>query len=274
MHPRRSLAVTIIVTFLAASNASGENETNTSTLSANNSLPDMPAYGSRVHNATAHLHNATVRLRALCVNGSRLTRARCRRYVGVAAVGLRTSIAASQTWLKEAAKTVVEDAQVAATQHAQAFGDAANDLRKTISHRFRAWTQRSRAVSRILLRTRQRRFYDVLQVRRRAAKKQLKDAYRRLAKRVHPDKTRDERAERAFNELRDAFDFLSDERKRHRYDEELAKQDLATRQRRQRQRQVAYRLSARVLRRLWAWAWLHRKWTAPVAALLLVRFLL
>ena len=48
-------------------------------------------------------------------------------------------------------------------------------------------------------------------MRRKATKKQLKDGYRRLAKRCHPDKTRDDRANMAFDALRDAFDLLTNQ---------------------------------------------------------------
>ena len=57
--------------------------------------------------------------------------------------------------------------------------------------------------------------YHRADARRRSAK-ELKASYRRLAKRVHPDKTADPRATLAFKTLRDAFDLLSDESQRER----------------------------------------------------------
>ena len=111
---------------------------------------------------------------------------------------------------------------------------------------WRTLVRRDRAVSRVLRKGSQRQWYQLLKVRRKATKKQLKDAYRKLAKRVHPDKTKDDRAERAFNMLRDAFDLLNDADQRKRYDKELERADeqLAQRRRRQREKAIALALAS------------------------------
>ena len=88
--------------------------------------------------------------------------------------------------------------------------------REALKAGVRTWWRRDREVSRILHRASERRWYRLLRVRRKATKRQLKDAYRRLAKRVHPDKTRDDRAAAAFDTLRDALDLLNDEEQRAR----------------------------------------------------------
>jgi hypothetical protein len=230
----------------------------------------------RRNTSTPLLSNAT-RLRLAAMNLQNVTLAglrASRQSLETAAKGVQQGLHSSYAWAAQASAPILEDVQLVATQQLHALRDAANDARVSVVQLCRSWLRRSPSVSRILLRARQEAWYELLQVRRRANKRQLKDAYRRLAKRVHPDKTQDSRAERAFSELRDAFDLLSDERKRKAYDEKLARQDQIVLQRRLHQRQVAYRVTSRALRRLWAWAWLHRKWTVPVVILCLVRVLL
>ena len=101
-------------------------------------------------------------------------------------------------------------------------------------------------MSRVLRRSRAGEWYRVLQVGRRASKQQLKGAYRRLAKRCHPDKTRDDRANMAFDQLRDAFDLLSNQVQRGTYDDKLAREDRLAREKRQRQRQRVAQHARRV----------------------------
>jgi len=187
--------------------------------------------------------------------------------------GSRAASRAATTWLKETAIRATEDISVWTRQNVEAVGDAGQEMFKSSLRRGRAWIRRSRAVSRVLRRAKHQQWYELLQVRRRATKKQLKDAYRRLAKRVHPDKTHDERAEVAFQALRDAVDLLSDERKRKQFDDELAKQDLLVRRRRQQRLELARRVGAQGLQRLCAWTWLHRQWTMPVLGILAIRVL-
>ena len=83
-----------------------------------------------------------------------------------------------------------------------------------------------------------------------ATKKQLKEAYRRLAKRCHPDKTRDDRANMAFDALRDAFDLLQDQRLREEHDRKLEREDREREQKRRRQRAAIVRAAVGALRRL------------------------
>ena len=104
---------------------------------------------------------------------------------------------------------------------------------------YRRMRRRDRQVSRILRHAAAKEWYALLRIRRRARPAELRAAYRKLAKRVHPDKTRDDRASRAFDTLRDAHDLLSDEKARKRYDAELAREDLERRQRRERRMRAA-----------------------------------
>jgi len=64
-----------------------------------------------------------------------------------------------------------------------------------------------------------RDYYEVLGVERGASAKQIADAYRKLALKIHPDKNPgDKSAEEKFKELAEAYEVLSDPEKRRRYD--------------------------------------------------------
>ncbi len=65
-----------------------------------------------------------------------------------------------------------------------------------------------------------RDFYEVLGVGRDADEAELKKAYRRLAMKYHPDRNDgDSEAEERFKEAKEAFEVLSDQRKRSAYDQ-------------------------------------------------------
>jgi DnaJ-class molecular chaperone len=64
-----------------------------------------------------------------------------------------------------------------------------------------------------------RDYYEILGVPRTASAKEIKTAYRRLARKYHPDVNKgDDRAEEKFKELSEAFAVLSDPERRARYD--------------------------------------------------------
>ncbi len=64
-----------------------------------------------------------------------------------------------------------------------------------------------------------RSLYDILGVTRGASEEEIRAAYRRLAKRWHPDFNRgDPRAERMFKRITAAYEILGDPEKRRRYD--------------------------------------------------------
>lgn len=64
-----------------------------------------------------------------------------------------------------------------------------------------------------------RDYYEVLGVSREASEKDIKRAYRRLARKYHPDvNPGDKRAEAAFKEISEASEVLSDPQKRKQYD--------------------------------------------------------
>lgn len=65
-----------------------------------------------------------------------------------------------------------------------------------------------------------RDYYEVLGLSRNATESEIKKSYRRLAMKYHPDRNPDDRqAEEKFKEAKEAYDVLSDERKRTAYDQ-------------------------------------------------------
>lgn len=67
----------------------------------------------------------------------------------------------------------------------------------------------------------QKDYYDILNVSRTATKEEIKAAYRKLAMKHHPDRnqTNKEEAEEAFKQIQKAYEILSDDQKRARYDQ-------------------------------------------------------
>ena len=63
-----------------------------------------------------------------------------------------------------------------------------------------------------------RDYYEVLGVPRTASAEELQQAYRRLARRYHPDVNKDPEAEERFKEVNEAYQVLSDPDTRARYD--------------------------------------------------------
>lgn len=64
----------------------------------------------------------------------------------------------------------------------------------------------------------QRDYYEVLGVPRNATEKQIKDAFRVLAMKFHPDRNKSPDAEERFKEIAAAYAVLSDPEKRREYD--------------------------------------------------------
>ena len=64
-----------------------------------------------------------------------------------------------------------------------------------------------------------RDFYEVLGVNKGASQDEIKKAYRSLAKKYHPDINKEAGAEAKFKEVQEAYDILSDEKKKQLYDQ-------------------------------------------------------
>ncbi len=65
-----------------------------------------------------------------------------------------------------------------------------------------------------------RDYYDILGIGRTAKPEDIKSAYRKLARKFHPDVNRnDKAAESRFKEVQEAYDILSDTKKRQAYDQ-------------------------------------------------------
>ncbi len=66
----------------------------------------------------------------------------------------------------------------------------------------------------------QRDFYDVLGVSRGSSQDEIRRAYKKLARKHHPDvKPDDPNAQQAFSEITEAYEVLGDEEKRRKYDQ-------------------------------------------------------
>ena len=63
-----------------------------------------------------------------------------------------------------------------------------------------------------------RDYYDVLGIQKGATEEEINKAYRTLAKKYHPDVSKEENAEEKFKEVQEAYDTLGDTEKRSNYD--------------------------------------------------------
>ena len=66
--------------------------------------------------------------------------------------------------------------------------------------------------------TDKRDYYEVLGVGRSASTEEIRRAYRKLARRYHPDVNRDDGAEERFKEINEAYEVLADDNRRAAYD--------------------------------------------------------
>src|SRR4030043_1571882 len=85
-------------------------------------------------------------------------------------------------------------------------------------------------------------YYDILGVKKSATDKDIKQAYRRLARKYHPDvNPGNQSAEAKFKEMNAAFEVLSDKEKRQKYDKYGDKWQYADQFEQAQQEQSQYR---------------------------------
>lgn len=64
-----------------------------------------------------------------------------------------------------------------------------------------------------------RDYYEVLGVSKDASKDEIKKAYRKMARKYHPDVNKEEDAADKFKEAKEAYEILGNEQKRAQYDQ-------------------------------------------------------
>ena len=62
-------------------------------------------------------------------------------------------------------------------------------------------------------------YYDILGIGKNATKEEIKKAYKNLARKYHPDVSKEQDAAERFKEVSEAYAVLSDDEKRHQYDQ-------------------------------------------------------
>lgn len=61
-------------------------------------------------------------------------------------------------------------------------------------------------------------YYEVLEVSKNATQEEIKSQYRKLAKKLHPDKTKNQETEEVMTQINKAYEVLSDQELREKYD--------------------------------------------------------
>ena len=62
-------------------------------------------------------------------------------------------------------------------------------------------------------------YYEILGIQRSASQQEIKSAYRKLARKFHPDVNKSSDAQEKFKDINEAYEVLGDETKRKRYDQ-------------------------------------------------------
>lgn len=65
-------------------------------------------------------------------------------------------------------------------------------------------------------------YYDILEISQKATKEEIQKAFRKFAKKYHPDVNKGNlKNEERFKEIKEAYEILKDEKKRKQYDESI-----------------------------------------------------
>lgn len=76
-------------------------------------------------------------------------------------------------------------------------------------------------------------YYKIMGVNQGASEKEIKTAYRKLARKYHPDISKEPSAEERFKEMGEAYEVLKDPAKRTQYDQDIKNREFNQRQRTQ-----------------------------------------
>lgn len=66
-------------------------------------------------------------------------------------------------------------------------------------------------------------YYEILNINRKSSQEQIKLSFRKLAKKYHPDTNKTPEAESIFKDINEAYDILTNEEKRKKYDRQVAR---------------------------------------------------
>lgn len=66
-------------------------------------------------------------------------------------------------------------------------------------------------------------YYEILNINRKSSKEEIRSSFRKLAKKYHPDTNKTPEAESMFKDINEAYDILTDDEKRKKYDRQVAK---------------------------------------------------
>ena len=61
-------------------------------------------------------------------------------------------------------------------------------------------------------------YYKILELSHNATQEEIKSQYRKLAKKLHPDKTKNQETEEVMTQINKAYEVLSDQELREKYD--------------------------------------------------------
>ena len=61
-------------------------------------------------------------------------------------------------------------------------------------------------------------YYEILNINRKSTRDEIRNSFRKLAKKYHPDTNKTPEAESMFKDINEAYDVLTNDEKRRKYD--------------------------------------------------------